>query len=147
MASNCMELNEIPLTGDCLCSKRRKRSTGGKSTAHRTGRYNHNSTRPIIARFRDFPDVELIMSKVSKLNGTGLSIDWDYPMEIRMARKDLWPQFHSLRSKNPGSRVKIVYPAKLICDNNVVRDELSDLFKHLILSRLEHCEAITVFLA
>ena len=47
--------------------------------AHRCGKFKQNNSRPIIVCFRDFPDVELVMSSVYRLKGTRYSIDRDFP--------------------------------------------------------------------
>ncbi|KAH3786816.1 hypothetical protein DPMN_164927 [Dreissena polymorpha] len=57
------------------------------------------------------------MSSFYKLKGTRYSIDRDFPLEIRLARKLLWQDFHGLKSKHPNSKVQKVYPAKLGLDD------------------------------
>ena len=92
--------------------------------------------RPIIVNFRDYCDVELIFSKANLLKNTNFSIDRDMPKEISDARKRLWPQFKSLKSTNPRAKVHIQYPARLICDRNVIQDEFPDWHEIMSKSRL-----------
>ena len=92
--------------------------------------------RPIIVNFRDYCDVELIFSKANLLKNTNFSIDRDMPKEISDARKRLWPQFKSLKSANPRAKVHIQYPARLICDRNVIQDEFPDWHEIMSKSRL-----------
>lgn len=92
--------------------------------------------RPIIANFRDYCDVELIFSKANLLKNTNFSIDRDMPKEISDARKRLWPQFKSLKSANPRAKVHIQYPARLICDRNVIQDEFPDWHEIMSKSRV-----------
>jgi hypothetical protein len=93
--------------------------------AHRLGARKQGTNfhkRPIIANFRDYGDVELILSKAKRLKSfPGFSIDCDYPKEIQAARARLWPLFKTERSKS--SNVKILYPAKIISDGYIIKDE------------------------
>lgn len=80
--------------------------------------------RPIIVNFRDFGDVDYIIGKTSMLKDhPGFSVDCDYPKEIQAARSRLWPRYKEYRTKNPKSKVSLVYPAKVISDGRVVYDE------------------------
>jgi hypothetical protein len=115
--------------------------------AHRLGsrvQGKNFSKRPIIANFRDYGNVELIMSRVSKLKyaQTGISIDYDFPKEIQEARSRLWPKFKHYRASNPRSKVVIVYPAKLIMDGHLIHDELPDWNHYLRRDRLQDIEYI-----
>jgi len=92
--------------------------------AHRLGvrsRDRHHVRRPIIVNFRDFGDVERIMSVTNRLRNTPFSIDYDLPKEIQAARKNLWTPYHQAKRDRPRSRVQIVYPAKLVIDGRVVQ--------------------------
>lgn len=107
--------------------------------AHRLGKPVSNrrfQSRPIIVNFRDYGDVELIMSKVRHLKGMPFSVDFDCPREIQEACACLWPQFKELKQSNPRSRVHIVYPAKLIQDGRVVRDEIPEWNQYIGANRL-----------
>ena len=44
-------------------------------------------------------------------------------MEIVEARKALWPEYRSLRSRYENDKVYIAYPAKLVHNDRIVRDE------------------------
>ena len=79
--------------------------------------------RPIIVNFRDFCDTEAIMRNAYMLRRTSFSVDYDFPKEISTARKLLWNEVKSIKSRKPTARCQIVYPAKLIVDGKVVRDE------------------------
>ena len=57
--------------------------------ADRLGRFKRDQHRQIIIAFRDFSDVQLILSKAYKLKGSKYSINRDYPQEIVNARKSL----------------------------------------------------------
>ena len=114
--------------------------------AHRVGRFkprrqgsgqstpiNH---RPLIAAFRDYPDVELVISNAGKLKGTRFGINRDYPQEIIDARKPLYKEKKELRSKNPNSNISIRYPAKLVMDGQVIRDMFPDWARVMKQNRL-----------
>ena len=104
--------------------------------AHRMGRFKHTrgrpghpveiKNRPLIAAFRDYPDVELILSNVNKLIGTHFGINRDFPQEIVSARKILSKEKKELKIHNPNSDISIRYPAKLIMDKKVVKDMFPD---------------------
>ena len=94
--------------------------------AHRLGQRKigyRNPKRPVIVNFRDFCDVESIMSRSYLLKNTQFSVGYDLPKEINEARKRLWEETKSIKSKQPRSKCQIVYPAKLIVDGRVFRDE------------------------
>ena len=63
--------------------------------AHRLGRFNLITTRPIIVAFRDFCGVEEIVTEIVK------------------ARQSLWGRFKSTRDNNPNKRVSFGYTAKI----------------------------------
>ena len=81
--------------------------------------------RPIIAAFRDYRDTEFILGLAKTLSGTRFGIDRDHPKEISAARKRLWSRFKQEKS-NPRSKVKLVYPAKLVVNGQVLADEFPD---------------------
>ena len=76
-------------------------------------------TRPIIAKFVDFRQRELVRSTRSNLKGKQ-AISQDLPKEIRNARRVIADQFAELR-KNKDNRLGVAYPCKLICNNQVIR--------------------------
>ena len=105
--------------------------------AHRIGRLvqqrplrpgQRSKVRPIIAAFRDYPDVELILSNVNRLQGTKFGVNRDYPHEIVEARKPLFAEKKRLKSLQPLANISIQYPAKLVMNGHVVQDELPNWF-------------------
>ena len=92
---------------------------------HRLGRAPRRGTvgdrpRPVITCFRDYKIKQLVLKRANRLAGTNLSIQEDFPPEIRKARTDLWPAFQ--RAKATEQYAKIVYPAKLVVGGRVVKD-------------------------
>ncbi|MEW8548325.1 MAG: hypothetical protein AB2693_32885 [Candidatus Thiodiazotropha sp.] len=73
-----------------------------------------NDSRPIIVCFRDYSDVERILSNAKKLRDTNLSINRDFPPEIVNARSNLWAEYKQEKSKRRDGSVYIGFPAKLI---------------------------------
>lgn len=107
--------------------------------AHRLGERNPNrrhNSRPIIANFRDFCDIELIMRNARMLRGSHFSINYDYPREIQEARSKLWPKYKELKQSNPRSNVQIVYPAKLLQDDRLIHDEIPEWSRYVGANRL-----------
>ena len=94
-----------------------------------------NPKRPIIVNFRDFCDTDLIMSRAHMLRNTPFSVCYDLPKEINEARKKLWSELKSIRSTKPRVRFQILYPAKLIVEGKLVRDEFPDWGDTLYRSR------------
>lgn len=82
-----------------------------------------NPKRPIITNFRDFCDVESIISRSYMLRNTQFSVCYDLPKEINEARKGLWQELKSVKARQPRVKCQIVFPAKLIVDGKVYRDE------------------------
>lgn len=83
-------------------------------TAHRLGVPLCNKTPPIIACFRDYKDIESILSNAYKLKGENIGFNRDYPPEIVEARSRLWHLYKTARMENPRETVHIGYPANLI---------------------------------
>ena len=107
--------------------------------AHRLGPREigyRNPRRPIIVNFRDFCDTEMIMERAYMLKNTRFSIGYDLPKEINVARKKLWDEFKAIKSRQPGAKTQIIYPAKLVVDGKVVRDEFPDWNEAMRCSRL-----------
>ena len=90
--------------------------------AHRLGprKDQRIHRRPIIVAFRDYADVELILSRGRFLRGSRFSVDKDFPKEISRARSLLWNRYKDLQSKY--DNVSIQYPAKIIVGKRVVED-------------------------
>ena len=80
--------------------------------------------RHIIAGFRDFKVKEFILRNSKVLKGTIHTIQQDYPQEIRSARGKLWNDYCQARANK--LRASIAYPAKLIVEGKLVRDELPE---------------------
>ena len=97
--------------------------------AHRLGPRKigqRSPKRPIIVNFRDFCDTETIMSKAHMFKNTPFSVAYDLPKEINEARKKLWDELRSIKRADPRAKFQILYPAKLIVDGKLVRDEFPD---------------------
>ena len=108
----------------------------GRLKSHRPGPSVQVKQRPLIANFRDYPDVELILVNAKKLKGTQYGINRDDPNEIVQARKPLFKKKKELQSANPLSTVSIQYPAKLVMDGKVVTDMFLDWANAMKLNRL-----------
>ena len=78
--------------------------------------------RSIIAGFRDFKAKEFVLRQSNKLKGSIHAIQQDFPAEIRSARGKLW----SCKARANNRRASIVYPAKLVIEGRVVKDEMPD---------------------
>ena len=76
--------NELDLDISSISIERAHR-LGTVGRAKDDGRVTQN--RPIIVRFRDYPDTVDILKSANKLKGTTFGIDRDYPREIADARK------------------------------------------------------------
>ena len=55
---------------------------------------------------------------------------------IDIARKKLWDEFKAIKSRQPGAKTQIMYPAKLVVDGKVVRGEFPDWNEAMRYSRL-----------
>ena len=110
------------------------RNIPGQSTG------NPPKPRPIIVCFRDYQDIENILSQAYKLKGTSLSIHKDYPKEIVNARSQLWPKFKAEKLRNPRAKVSIGFPAKLTINGKVIENKFPDWYTVLRGSRVEHTE-------
>jgi len=95
--------------------------------AHRLGKPTQDSYRPIIVCFRDYPVVEQILKNAYKLKDRpSFGINRDYPREIVDARSRLWQDYKDARALNQPKTVYLGFPAKLIVNRRVVRDEFPD---------------------
>ena len=77
--------------------------------------------RPILCTFSHYTEADYIMRKARLLKGTRYAIDRDYPPEIALARKKMWPEVKELR-KVPNSNVQLKFPAKIVVNGRVVKD-------------------------
>ena len=91
---------------------------------HRLGAPKPGKTRPIIVCFRDYPDVEVVLSNSKALQGKRQGISRDIPDPLRKARSNL--EADRRKARQDGKRAVIAYPAKLVVDGVVVRDEIPD---------------------
>ena len=76
--------------------------------------------------FRDYNDVERILASAYKLRDTNFGINRDYPPEIVNARSNLWADYKLEKSRHREGSVYIGFPAKLVVDRKVIRDEFPD---------------------
>ena len=127
---NAFLTDRLNLDPDAIFIQRAHRLGKIRQRPHRAGQPKH---RPIIAAFRDYPDVELILSNADKLRGTSCGINRDYPQEIVNARKPLFKDKKDLKLKYPNSNISVQFPAKLVKDGRVVRDEFPNW--HTVLKR------------
>lgn len=107
--------------------------------AHRLGPRkvgSRNPHRPIIVNFRDFCDTDMVMNRAHMLKNSPFSVGYDLPKEINEARKRLWDELKSIKTTNPRARFQILYPAKLIVEGRLVRDEFPDWIEIMQGSRL-----------
>ena len=132
---NCFALirqfikNELDLDADKMYLAR----------AHRLGpvkKFVGLRKRPLIVNFRDYCDIQSIMANAHLLRGTPFSVDYDHPKEIGAARKLLWDEIKSIKRLKPSAKCQIVYPAKLLVDGKVARDEFPDWSQAMKGSRL-----------
>lgn len=111
--------------------------------AHRLGRYFQRRKfgpirhRPIIVAFRDFQDVEMIISSAHKLKGSSFGINRDIPSELLEARKPLWTRMKTEKSRDPTAKLTIVYPAKLLLNGKIIDDTLPDWQKIMKQRRIQ----------
>ena len=78
--------------------------------------------RAILATFNDPKHTEEVLSKARMLKGTTFGISRDYPREIRDARRELWDEYKTARSKYGNRNVKLQFPAALVVNGDKVRD-------------------------
>ena len=97
--------------------------------------------RPIIVRFRDYNDTELIMKQAYRLRGSVFKIDRDYPKEIAYARKELYFSKEAFEGRRKQQRVQIKFPAKLFVDGYFIEDKFPEWYKILSQSRVEGFES------
>ena len=117
------------------------------SRAHRLGPRKIGQrvySRPIIVNFRDFCDTDLIMSKAYMLERTPFSVGYDLPKEINEARKKLWEEVKTIKTRQPNAKYQIVYPAKLLVEGKVIRDEFPDWHSAMKGSRIAEFSHIDI---
>ncbi|KAH3702037.1 hypothetical protein DPMN_077037 [Dreissena polymorpha] len=67
-----------------------------------------------------------IMGSAKLLKNTHFGISRDYPREISEARKELWPEFKAAREKYGSKSVKMLFPAALSVNGEVIRNLFPD---------------------
>ena len=72
-------------------------------------------TRPIVCRFKNFKDREIVRSSAKELKGTHYGIQEQFPKEINDKRKMLWPYFKQAREDKKKAYLK---RDKLFIDGN-----------------------------
>lgn len=136
--------DRLEIDAETICIQRAHRV--GKPVNNRRnviGRAASNPKhRPLIALFRDFQDVELILSNAGKLRGTSFGVNRDYPPEIIEARKPLLAEKKKLKAAKPDSMISIQYPAKLIQDGRLIKDMFPDWQTSIRRSRLGNCPKV-----
>ena len=80
----------------------------------------------IIADLCNGSDVDLLFRNVKHLKGTKMSLGRQYPEEIEKARERLKPERR--QAMKDKKRAVIDYPAKLVIDGVIVKDEFPDWF-------------------
>ncbi|CAC5411232.1 ANPEP [Mytilus coruscus] len=84
---------------------------------HRFGRRSENGTRPIVAKFLYFSDLEMVKKAGKNLKGSDYGVNEQFPPEIEQRRRRLYPIMKEERRK----RAKVV----LNRDKLYVNDELN----------------------
>lgn len=107
---------ESELLVNNFCTEKLGLTVTSISRAHRVGRFSSEKKRPIIAKFFNEKEVELVLSRGFKLKNTSLSISRDYSETVREKRRKLL-QF-SRTMKKDGDRVRLVFN-KLHLNNDV----------------------------
>lgn len=79
----------------------------------------------LIALFRNYPDVDIILGASKKLQGTTFGINRHFSPEIIAARMPLFEEKKKLLNTHPCTNVSIPVPAKLILDGRLFKDALS----------------------
>ena len=87
-------------------------------------------TRPVIVAFQEYRYIERILDTAYMLKGSGFSVTKDYPKEIVAARQRLLPLFKAER-QNRNNKVSLEYPARLVVNGRVIKDEFPDWYQVL----------------
>lgn len=75
-------------------------------------RLHELTQRPLIAYFKDYKTIEIVMSRLHKLKGSSEGVSREYPQEVNGARKFFWPKLKGL--KRNCENVAIRYLAKCV---------------------------------
>ncbi|KAH3855349.1 hypothetical protein DPMN_097916 [Dreissena polymorpha] len=101
--------NELDIDTDEICIERAHRLGKSSPQAYRVGT---DQKRPLIARFRDYCDTEIIMRKVYLLKNSRFGIDRQYPKEMANARATLYKSEEAVNARANGRKVQI--PGQII---------------------------------
>ncbi|XP_060589191.1 uncharacterized protein LOC132744484 [Ruditapes philippinarum] len=86
---------------------------------HRIGQYSAGKTRPIVAKFTDFPDRERVRRAAKELKGSIYGISEQYPKEIVDQRRKLIPIMLQARRDGKEAYLKM---DKLYINNQLYRE-------------------------
>lgn len=86
--------------------------------------------RAVKVEFRYQHQGDRCMANCSKLSGSNIAVDRDYPIEIQQARKRLWPKFKRLRAQHRGA-VQFLFSAAISVSGVIKFDEFPQL-DHLV---------------
>ena len=118
--------NELGIDSDDLLIDRFYRL----GSFHKAKQRTDNPIRPIIIAFQEYRNIDRILDAAYMLKGSGYSVTKDYPKEIVAARQRLTPIFKSER-QNRNNKVSIEYPARLVVNRRVIKDEFPDWYQVL----------------
>ena len=88
--------------------------------AHRIGPYKAGKTRPIVAKFTDFPDREKVRRSAKQLKGTEYGISEQFPREVVEQRRKLIPIMLQARKDGKEAFLKV---DKLFINNQEYKDQ------------------------
>ncbi|XP_052820016.1 uncharacterized protein LOC128245831 [Mya arenaria] len=86
--------------------------------AHRIGPYQGDKTRPIVAKFSDFPDREKVRRAAKELKGTQYGISEQFPKQVVEQRRKLVPIMLQARKDGKEAFIKV---DKLFINNHLYR--------------------------
>lgn len=66
---------------------------------HRFGRRGKNNSRPIVARFLYYSDLQLVLQNAHLLKGTPFGISEQFPAEIAYRRRQLYPKYKEAKQQ------------------------------------------------
>ena len=89
-----------------------------------------NHKRPIIIAFQKYSNIDRFLDAAYILKGSSYSVTRDYPKEKVAFRQRLMPIFKSER-QNRNNKVSIEYPARLVVNGHVIKDEFPDWYQVL----------------
>ncbi|XP_062610060.1 uncharacterized protein LOC134271862 [Saccostrea cucullata] len=100
--------------------------------AHRIGRYLHNKTRPIVAKFSNFRVRENVRASAYKLKNTDYSVREQFLREIVEKRKALMPILHSALGQNKKAELKYdkLYISGKLYKGGTIRETEGDRDEH-----------------